>query len=171
MHDCDMTLPNFTHLLYGVGKPNTKIFFFLFLNYNTVLSDSTPENFANIWQIKGKWIRSSKFERKRIHFLSEFSDCCHPEILLSRKRDVRTSPLYTGHGSSSSTVRDSTTEQFSSNRDWHSSVFLIFCEGHAITDVLKQWWHHAARSKGGWFYPTFEQPPAWTAYKSGLSYL
>ena len=49
---CDVKLPNFTRLRYGVGKHNTKIFFFLFLNFNTVLSDSAPENFANIWQTK-----------------------------------------------------------------------------------------------------------------------
>ena len=28
-----------------------------------------PENFANIWQIKWKWIRSMKFETVRIYFL------------------------------------------------------------------------------------------------------
>ena len=38
-----------------------------------ILSDSTPENFANIWQIKWNWIRSIKFETVQIHFLSEFS--------------------------------------------------------------------------------------------------
>ena len=36
-----------------------------------VLSDLTPENFAIIWQIKWNWIRSSKFETVRIHFLSD----------------------------------------------------------------------------------------------------
>ena len=40
-------LPKFTRPLYGVGEHNTKIFFFFFLNLNTVLSDSTAENFAN----------------------------------------------------------------------------------------------------------------------------
>ena len=30
----------------------------------------------------------------RIHFLSEFSVCCHPEILLPWQRVVTTSPLY-----------------------------------------------------------------------------
>ena len=58
-----MKLLNFTRLLYGVGK----------LNLNMVLSGSSPENFANIWQIKWNWIRSVKFEIVRIHFLSEFS--------------------------------------------------------------------------------------------------
>ena len=36
-----MKLPNFTRLLYGVGEHNT--IFFLFLNLDTVLSDSTPK--------------------------------------------------------------------------------------------------------------------------------
>ena len=36
-----MKLPNFTHPLYGVGEHNTKIFAFIFLNLDTVLSDST----------------------------------------------------------------------------------------------------------------------------------
>ena len=35
---------------------------FLFLNLDTVLSDLTPKNFANIWQIKWNRIRSIKFE-------------------------------------------------------------------------------------------------------------
>ena len=41
----------------------------LFLNLDTVLSD--PENFANIWQIEGNWIRSMKFETVRIHLLND----------------------------------------------------------------------------------------------------
>ena len=86
LHDCDMKLPNFTRLFYGVDKPNTKIL-------NTFLSDSTPENFANIWQINWNWIRSNKFEAVRIHFLSESSVCCHLDILLPWKRDVPTSSL------------------------------------------------------------------------------
>ena len=64
------------------------------LNSDTVPSDSTPENFANIWQIKWNWIRSMKFETVQIYFLSEFSVCCHPKILLLWQRDVTTSPLY-----------------------------------------------------------------------------
>jgi len=35
-----------------------------------------------------------KFETVRIHFLSEFSVCCHPEILLPWERDVTTSLVY-----------------------------------------------------------------------------
>ena len=38
-------------------------------NFDTVLSDSTPENFANIWQIKWNWKGLMKFETVRIHFL------------------------------------------------------------------------------------------------------
>ena len=41
----------------------------LFLNLDTVFSD--PENFANIWQIEGNWIRSMKFETVRIHLLND----------------------------------------------------------------------------------------------------
>ena len=35
-----MTLPIFTRPLYGVGERNTKSFFLLFLNSDTVLSNS-----------------------------------------------------------------------------------------------------------------------------------
>ena len=42
LHDCDMKITNFTRLLYGVGEHNAKIFLFLFLNLDKVLSDSTP---------------------------------------------------------------------------------------------------------------------------------
>ena len=35
-----------------------------------------------------------KFGTVRIYFLSEFSVCCHPKILLPWQRDVTTSPLY-----------------------------------------------------------------------------
>ena len=38
-----MKLPNFTRPLYEVGEHNTQIFFFLFLNFDTVLSDSTQK--------------------------------------------------------------------------------------------------------------------------------
>ena len=46
-------------------------FLFLFLNLDAVLSDLTPENFPNIWQIKWNWIRSMKFETVQLHFLSD----------------------------------------------------------------------------------------------------
>ena len=35
-----------------------------------------------------------KFERERIHFLSDVLICCHPEILLPWQRDMTTNPLY-----------------------------------------------------------------------------
>ena len=47
-----MKLPNFRSPLHGVGEQSTKVSFFFSVNLDAVLSDSTPENFANIWQIK-----------------------------------------------------------------------------------------------------------------------
>ena len=35
-----------------------------------------------------------KFETVQVYFLSEFSFCCHQNILLSWQREVTTSPLY-----------------------------------------------------------------------------
>ena len=61
---------NFTRTLYGVDEHNTK-FSSSFSNLDTILSDSTTENFANIWQIKWNWIRSVNFETVWIHFLSD----------------------------------------------------------------------------------------------------
>ena len=46
-HDSDK-LPNFTRPLYGLDEHKGNKFLFLFLNLDTVLSDSTTENFANI---------------------------------------------------------------------------------------------------------------------------
>ena len=40
LHDYDMKFPTFTLPFYGVGERNTKSFFFLFLNSDTVLSNS-----------------------------------------------------------------------------------------------------------------------------------
>ena len=71
-----------------------KKFLFSFSKLRYVPFEFNPENFANIWQIKWNWIRSMKFETVRIYFLSEFSVCCHPKILLPWQRDVTTSPLY-----------------------------------------------------------------------------
>ena len=63
-----MKLPNFTRSLHGVGEQNL----ILFLNLDTFLSDSTPENLANIWQhLKWNWIGSMKFEAAQMHFLSD----------------------------------------------------------------------------------------------------
>ena len=63
-----MKLPDFTRPLYKVGEYDRMFFF---LNLNTVLSDSTRENLANIWQIYWNWIRSEKSETVPIHFLSD----------------------------------------------------------------------------------------------------
>ena len=52
-------------------KVNAAQNLFLFLNLDTVLSDSIPEAFANIWQMKWNRIRSIKFETVQIHFLSD----------------------------------------------------------------------------------------------------
>ena len=48
-----------------------KTFCFLCIHLNTVLSNSTPEHFANIWQMKWNWIRLMKGETVGIHFLSD----------------------------------------------------------------------------------------------------
>ena len=48
--------------------PQHKNVLFLFLNLDTALSDTIPDNFANIWQVKWNWIRWMKFETVRIHF-------------------------------------------------------------------------------------------------------
>ena len=61
---------------------------------DAVLSDSTPVNFANFWQIKWNWIRQMKFEQCNFTFEVFYSVCCHPEILPPWQRDVTTSPLY-----------------------------------------------------------------------------
>ena len=55
---------------FMVREHNTKMHR-LFLNLDAVLSDSTLENFAKIWQIKWNWIRLTRFETVRIHILSE----------------------------------------------------------------------------------------------------
>ena len=84
-----------TRFMEKVKKKTETYFLCLSLTLDTVLSDSTPENFANIWQIKWNWIwQSIKFETVRIFFLVTFSVCCHWEILLPWQRDVTTSPLY-----------------------------------------------------------------------------
>ena len=68
-----------------------KKFIFLFLNINTVLSDS--RKFRQHSHIKWNWIRSMTSEKVRIHFLSHVFVCCHPEILLPWHGDVAKSPL------------------------------------------------------------------------------
>ena len=83
---------NFTRPLCKVGEHNA---FFIFLNLNTVLLDSTPENLANIWQ---NWLKLNKIDEvlngANSLFKWRLSVCCHPEILLPWQRDVTTSPLY-----------------------------------------------------------------------------
>ena len=56
--------------LYGGGE-HSKTIFFLLLNSVMVLSDSIPDNFTKILQIKWNGIRSMKFEKVQIHFLSD----------------------------------------------------------------------------------------------------
>ena len=51
-------------------KGNTAQKLLLFLNLDTVPSDSIPEKFANICQIKWNRIRSIPFETVQIYFLS-----------------------------------------------------------------------------------------------------
>ena len=52
-----------------------KNFLLLFLNLDTVLLDSTPLKFANIWHIKWNWIWSMKFaETAGIQFLTDVFD-------------------------------------------------------------------------------------------------
>ena len=43
----------------------------LFLNFDTVFKNSTPQKFAIIWQIERVGINGIKFEVARIHFLSD----------------------------------------------------------------------------------------------------
>ena len=71
-HHCTTATWNFLILRarFMVREHNTKMHV-LFLNLDAVLSDSTPENFAKIWQIKWNWIRLTRFETVRIHILSE----------------------------------------------------------------------------------------------------
>ena len=54
-----------------VEDMNTKQSPSFFLNFDTVLKNSTPEKFPNIWQIEWDWVRKSKFEAAGIHFLTD----------------------------------------------------------------------------------------------------
>ena len=58
LHDLDMKRPNFTRPLYEEVEHDTKIFYLIL---DTVFSDSTPENFTNIWQIKMKINKIDEF--------------------------------------------------------------------------------------------------------------
>ena len=80
LHDYNVKVPNFT---FCRGRERRqRLSLFLFLNFDTVFKNSTPENFANIWRIERVRIISAiKFELARIHFLSDvFVDvgrrCC-----------------------------------------------------------------------------------------------
>ena len=68
-HTCDMKLPNFTRSPYEVAEQKSCLF--PLQKLDTVLSDSTRENFVNICQIKWNWIRSMKFEAVWILFSSD----------------------------------------------------------------------------------------------------
>ena len=61
--------PRPTHL----SRPGTQDnnFLFLFLNFDTVLWNSTPKHFAKNWRIERDGIRAIKFEAARIHFKSD----------------------------------------------------------------------------------------------------
>ena len=71
-HHCTTATWNFliSRSRFMVREHNTKMHG-LFLNLDAVLSDSTPENFAKIWQIKWNWVRWTRSETVRIHILSE----------------------------------------------------------------------------------------------------
>ena len=45
-----------------------------------------------------------KFEAVRIHYLSEITVCCHPEMLLPWQRDVATTTLCYGYPVSCATT-------------------------------------------------------------------
>ena len=77
------------------GTTQCKHFPFLVLNLDTMLSDTTPERFANIWQIKWYWRRSTKFEISRNLLSRNFAtmgtwnilfDLCVDHIQLFRER-------------------------------------------------------------------------------------
>ena len=57
-----MKLPYFKCWLHGEGEQNTKNVLFLSLNFDTVLSDSTPENFCKHLTNSMKLNRILKYE-------------------------------------------------------------------------------------------------------------
>ena len=89
---CCCTTVTCAHFTEQVNTTQKVSFSFSKLTYGPVRFN--PENFSNIWQMKWNWIRSMKFETVRIYFLSEFPVSCHPKLLLPRRRDVTTSPVY-----------------------------------------------------------------------------
>ena len=60
-----------SHARFMESVNTTQKLSFSFSKLNTVLSDSTWENFTNICQMKWNWMGSMKFEKVRIHFLSD----------------------------------------------------------------------------------------------------
>ena len=67
LHDYHLKRPKFT---FCRGREQ-KLFRFPFLNFDAVLENSTPKNFASIWIIKRVGISAIKFEAAQIHFLKD----------------------------------------------------------------------------------------------------
>ena len=92
LHPCNMKL----HILALWSRwTQHKSCLFPLLNLDTVLSDSTLENSANIFQMKWNGIRSMKFEAVRIHFLSDiFGYLSSKSVATMATWRKLTSPLY-----------------------------------------------------------------------------
>ena len=69
LHDYDVKMPIFTFLRECEHK--TLTLFFLFLSFDTVFWNSTPEETANIGRTEHKAISTTKSEAVRLHFLSD----------------------------------------------------------------------------------------------------
>ena len=67
LHDYKVKVPKFKFCRGQEHKTTT--FLFLFLNFDTVLQNSTLKTFANIWRSKRDGISAIKLEATRIHFL------------------------------------------------------------------------------------------------------
>ena len=89
---CCCTTVTCAHFTEQVNTTQKVSFSFSKLTYGPVRFN--PEKISNIWQMKWNWIRWMKFETVRIYFLSEFPVSCHPKLLLPRRRDLTTSPVY-----------------------------------------------------------------------------
>ena len=68
LQDYDVNLPYFHVFWSGV---NSSDFLLLFLVFDSVLENLTPEKFTNIRQIKRDGINAMRFEAAQIHFLSD----------------------------------------------------------------------------------------------------
>ena len=87
LHDYDVRMPSLSRFMEDVNKRHE--IFFVFLNLDIVLRNSTPEGFAFIWQKLTKFDKVLKLvgiieieiEKKRIHFLARFSASKGVEIL------------------------------------------------------------------------------------------